>query len=223
MRATTAVLASIFPLRCAGCGVAAEPVCSECADTLRLPDPAAPPRGVDHWVAAFAYEGVAADLIARVKYRAMRAVIPWLADAIVDALVGEPGTTAVDVVTWAPTTAARRRARGFDHGALLGRAVARRLDRPGRALLRREPGPPQTGSPARARSAVRFAARASPPRALVVDDVATTGATLTAAALALRAQGAAEVFAATAGRTPTSAWDPPISGVARPPWSGRGE
>jgi predicted amidophosphoribosyltransferase len=37
---------------------------------------------------------------------------------------------------------------------------------------------------------------------LIVDDVATTGATLTAAARALRDQGAATIGAATATRTP---------------------
>src|SRR5680860_1425219 len=66
------------------------------------------------------------------------------------------------------------------------------------------------------RAGVRPAVRASTSRAptarsaiaaaesvvLVVDDVATTGATLSAAAIALRAVGAREVDALTAGRTP---------------------
>ena len=52
---------------------------------LHPPRPAPPPVGVDAWCAAFAYEGVARELVARVKYRNVRAVVPWLAVAMVTA------------------------------------------------------------------------------------------------------------------------------------------
>jgi predicted amidophosphoribosyltransferase len=70
--------------------------------------------------------------------------------------------------------------------------------------LRRLPGPPQTGLPAvdRRRGPVFRARNAAPFTVLLVDDVATTGATLAAAAAALREAGAARVLAATAARTP---------------------
>jgi predicted amidophosphoribosyltransferase len=111
------------------------------------------------------------------------------------------------VVTWAPTSRARQRERGFDQAELLARAVARELHRPCRALLRRMPGPPQTGRPARDRaSGVTFAPRGvrrgCPPRVLLVDDVLTTGATLSAAANALTTIGATSLVAVTAARTP---------------------
>jgi predicted amidophosphoribosyltransferase len=110
----------------------------------------------------------------------------------------------VDVVTWAPTTVARRRQRGFDHAELLARSVARGLSVPARSLLRREPGPPQTGlaAAARRRGPVFAAARRASRSVLLVDDVATTGATLAAAAAALRGAGAQRVVAVTAARTP---------------------
>jgi ComF family protein len=197
---TTPLVASLLPLRCPGCGVPAEPVCPGCATTLRAAPVVSPPPGVDAWSAPFAYEGVARELVARVKYRGVHAVCAWLAHAMVT-LVAPPVPA---LVTWAPTTSARRRARGFDHAELLARTVARTLGRPARGVLVRERGEAQTGRPAAERRiGPEFRARGRLPRSvLVVDDVATTGATVAAAARALRRQGADRVVVLTAARTP---------------------
>src|SRR5262249_12560631 len=117
------LLGAVFPAACPGCGRPAEPVCARCAATLRAPPAAPPPSAIDAWVAPFAYEGVARELVARAKYRGRHAALSWLADAIVDAL--GPSPVPVDVVTWVPTDRGRRRARGFDHAGRLAPAVAR--------------------------------------------------------------------------------------------------
>ena len=194
------LLAGVFPLACPGCGRRAEPVCDACRSTLRAPVACVPPPGIDVWLSPFAYDGVARELVARMKYRRTVAVAPFLADAMT-VLVAPP---LPHVITWAPTTRARRQERGFDHAEVLARAVGRRLRRPVRGLLRRGDGPAQTGLPAaaRRRGPVFSAAGVAAPSVLLIDDVTTTGATLAAAAAALRDRGVTHVVALTAARTP---------------------
>ena len=178
-------------------------MCAACARTLR-PAPVTPaPAGIDSWVTPLAYEGIARNVIARVKYRDARSALPWLAAALTAAVRAGAGPDELDAVTWAPTTPARRRRRGFDHAELLAGEVGAALGLPVVATLTRRPGPPQTGLASAARRAgPSFWARTPAPRLLLVDDVATTGATLAAAARVLRAAGARRIVAATAARTP---------------------
>ena len=196
----------LFPLRCAGCGRPPDALCAECTAGLRPPPPAVPPAGLDWWVAAFAYDGAGREVVARVKYRGTRGALPWISRAVAAAVRYDgPGTDGIHVVTWPPTTTGRIRARGFDPAAVLARLVARELDLPAAPLLQRVGGPAQTGRTRRERHAgPSFACPdvLAGLGVLLVDDVATTGATLAAAAGTLRLAGAEAVMAATAGRTP---------------------
>ncbi len=161
--------------------------------------------GVDAAVAALRYDPASRRLVGGLKYRGNRAVLGWLADRLAPAVVREAAAGPV-VLTWAPTSPARRRSRGYDQAEELARVLGRRTGLRSRCLLRRAPGPGLTG---RARAerldAVRFAAmRSCSGTVVVVDDVVTTGTTLCAAAATLRSAGAERVVAAVAARVPLS-------------------
>jgi ComF family protein len=147
-----------------------------------------------------AYEGGGRELVARLKYRNARSALRWLAvqmAAPIDA-------ASIDVVTWVPTTTARRRERGFDQAELLARAVARELGLPCRELVRRRGGPLQTGRTALERRRgpiVERRAHEIPRRVLLVDDVVTTGTSVSVVARTLRSGGAQFVRVCAAART----------------------
>jgi ComF family protein len=148
-----------------------------------------------------AYEGAGRELVARLKYRNARSTIRWLAARMADLV----DLADVDVVTWVPTSTDRRRQRGFDQAELLARAIARQLHRPCRRLLIRGAGPPQTGRSLQERRGGPVLAAKAPDRAhsvLLVDDVITTGTTVSVAARALRHAGFSHVSAVAAARTP---------------------
>lgn len=204
------VLRVLLAVTCPVCAARGAAPCRGCAEQLRPPPALPAPREVDELLALLSYEGVGRELVARLKYANHRAALGGLARAMA-ALIADPASA--DAVTWAPTTPERRQARGFDHAELLAKAVARHLRLPCQGLLVRRPGPAQTGRTLAERRvgpdlrAVRF----SPRRVVVVDDVATSGATLTAAAFALRGAGAVVITALVAARTP-----PPSAVSSRP-------
>jgi ComF family protein len=190
-----------FATRCAGCDARGAVLCRTCRFALVARPAPAVPAGI---VVATAYSGRVRDVLLGLKYRNRRRVAAHVAGILAGRLANHD--VDVDVVTWAPTSGARRRRRGFDQAELIARGVAAHLGLPCRRLLERDGVTvAQTGRSRRQRLSgprYRVHPRAAGRRVLVVDDVVTTGATLDAAARSLRRSGATDVVLAAVAATP---------------------
>jgi ComF family protein len=179
---------------CARCGApTAWPVerCAECAGR-RLAFATAR--------AAVAYEGVARSLVAAWKERGLRSLAAIFADLVAET-VARP---AVDCVSFVPGDRDRSLWRGQNAAQALAEALAARWElEPAELLSRARAAPRQRGLSRRARRAnVRnaFSAAPAPAAVALIDDVYTTGATVSAAATELRRAGARAVHVVTFAR-----------------------
>ena len=189
---------------CAGCNQPGVTICQRCRFALAAATAQVADGGVR---APLVFEGVAREVVHGLKFRNRRRVARYLAHLMVHRL--RLSSHHFDLVTWAPTSGARARRRGYDQAELLARAVAHELGMPCRRLLYRSHGQAQTGHTRAERlgSAPQFRARSggSGLRVLLIDDVVTTGATLQAARTALALAGITRVTCAAAAATPQHA------------------
>jgi predicted amidophosphoribosyltransferase len=205
MEIARAAAVALVPPLCAACGRSCRPeavVCTRCARRLAAAEPLRGngPPGLDRAWSSASYEGVARDLVAALKFRRLLPVAQLMAERIQWLA---PAHMLSGTVVPVPPAPPRLRRRGFDPAGELAGALAEILDAPLEPCLARRGGGRQVGR----RRAERvghpprvYAAGAVPRSVLLVDDVLTTGATLTACARALRAVGASRVVAVTFAR-----------------------
>ncbi len=160
--------------------------------------------------AALHYNQIGKDLVTGFKYRHALWLEPLLIDLLEAAVLGHFSGDVYDAVVPVPLHPVKRRERGYNQSALLAAGLSRRLGLPlmgGRTLLRLRPTPSQTRLTARQRltnvkgafGTLRPAAWTGK-RVLLVDDVMTTGATVSACAEVLLNAGAVAVDVLTVAR-----------------------
>lgn len=216
-RAATSALDAALPATCSGCGSEGEALCHACRPALdaRLDEPAGVPIGLPatipsallqlDWCAPFV--GVVRDALHAIKYGGEQRVAEPLGAAVARrwARIG----VGADLVTHVPVHADRARQRGYDQAELIARSAATHLALPHARLLVRERATIAQFDLDRRRRATNvrgaFAIDGwAPPVVgrwiLLIDDVTTTGATLSACAVPLLEAGALGVSAITVAR-----------------------
>lgn len=195
----------VAPSRCAACRRSCRPgsaLCTRCSRRLAAAEPlsGAGPWGLDRAWSSAPHDGVARDLVAALKFRRLLPVAELMADRIAWLA---PSPMLSGAVVAVPTARLRTLSRGFDPAHEIAAALASRTGLPLAECLRRRGSGRQRGR----RRAERIGhppliePHGRVPRSvLLVDDVLTTGATLSACARALRGAGAVRVVAVTFSR-----------------------
>jgi len=194
------LLDALVPPRCAGCGDAGSWLCPRCVSEG---DPVVVHSGPLIVRGVAAHEGPLREAVHRFKYSGERGLAAELGALVARLIAGDlAGGVALDAVVAVPLHPDRARARGYDQAALLAAEAAARVGLPrSGGLYRVRPSRPQVDLDRAERSRnvegafVAVAGSLDGVRVALVDDVATTGATLRAAADAALAAGAAAVRA----------------------------
>ena len=208
----------LFPQWCLGCGKEGDFICHSCRRSLpRIMPPICPRCGrpssilcpscvgwraeIDGIRSPFRFDGVIRQAIYQLKYKNLRALIVPLAQLLYDYFLTNP--LSGEVLVPVPLHQKRLRERGYNQSYLLAQELGKQINLPvvDGCLIRLRHGQPQartsTLEERRSNVAEAFTCRDQRLRGksvLLIDDVSTSGATLDACAVALKAAGATSVW-----------------------------
>lgn len=217
-------LAVFYPERCCCCGrtiACGSLVCGGCRKKLDVIRPPVCPlcgrgtgecrcrrrrRQVERCVSPFYYTGAARSALLRLKFSKKTAAAELFCQAMAHTVRREYAGIAFDCLVPVPISRATLRQRGYNQSAVLAGGLGKRIGLPVRPLLiKMRQTEPQRTLPAYRRSGnvlgvfdVKGEAGLAGMTVLLVDDVATTGATLDECAKMLKIYGAKAVYAVTA-------------------------
>lgn len=192
----------LAPPRCLSCrallvrAAAGPALCDRCATAVERSSPVVfRADAIDGGLAPLAYDGVGRRLVAALKFGRLPVVAELGAALIADQA---PAGWLEAVLVPVPAAPLRARRRGFDPAWELASTLVGQTGAAAAPVLRRRDRRHQRGR-SRAERLTRpprvDAVAGAPRRALLIDDVVTTGATIDACARALRLAGSLEVRA----------------------------
>lgn len=206
----------LFPTRCVFCRRFLAPgrvrICSVCEDTLPKTREGGRRRGdfFSECVSSLYYQGNVKEAIHRYKFNGVQAYADVFGELLASCIY-EDLESEYDILSWVPLDPRRKRSRGYDQTELMVRAAGRHLCRTPVSVLKKRRGiKPQskTGDPAARKANIAGSYTVIDPaavagkRILLVDDIVTTGATLSECAKTLLLAGAEDVCCATLATTP---------------------
>lgn len=203
----------LFPSHCVFCrkvvGEDYLAICNDCAKLLPEPPPSRRGEFFSTCISAMPYDDMVRTSVLRMKMGAKRAYNDTYGKLLA-ARVQEELSGSFDLITWVPTSALHRLQRGFDQDELIAQTVSGCLGIPAQKLLKkRRHTRTQSSIPdaAHRRANVLNAFKTTNEREIVgkrillIDDVITTGATLSECSRVLRLAGASKVVCATFAAT----------------------
>ena len=196
----------LYPPRCLLCDALADPFCAACQVEIEPLEPGAPiPKGVADLRSEGYHSGALQSAVLHLKFRRKVALAHPLGELLARELQPVLPIWRPAAIVPVPIHTYRRCERGYNQAELIAQVVGKACGLPVAEVLRRTRAtPPQVGRTRAARAvnlhgafAVSRPKQVQGVRLVLLDDVRTTGATLTECAAALRAAGAAEVYALT--------------------------
>lgn len=201
------LLAILFPPKCVLCGRLLPKNETDLCHTCRIEAPEFQKSKIHFsflagWTAVWYYKGDVRHSLLRYKFYNVRSYASCYGRLLAMKLQTQQ-MERPDLLTWVPVSSARRRKRGYDQVELIAQAVAKELGVPLTKTLKKTRNvPPQSGihgAAARKANILGAYAPISPPmlkgkRILLLDDIITTGATVSECARVLQTAGAKEVF-----------------------------
>ncbi len=207
------ILDLVYPRRCPFCRRILDKkqlICRSCLTKLPFVPQARQAERVRNIEACYStlyYEKSVRESLLRYKFNGAAAYAD--AYAVLLAKCIEENGISCDIITWVPLSRRRLRKRGYDQARLLAEAAARHMGAPCEKLLRKtrnNPAQSGTASAAARRENVRGVYAPVKPEEisgktiLIVDDIITTGSTLSECAKILKAEGAKKILALTLAR-----------------------
>lgn len=202
---------TLFPPKCILCRTLLSGEETDLCGSCRVEAPAyhiskRTPQFLDSFAAVWYYEGSVRESLLRFKFRGARSYGDAYGRLVAMKLL-ETAEADFDLLTWIPVSPLRKLRRGYDQVELIARAVGRELAmEPVPTLKKIRHNRPQSriSDAAKRRANVLGAYRVIDPegvsgkRVLLLDDILTTGATMSEAARMLKTAGAKEVHCAAA-------------------------
>jgi len=213
MKIKDKILGFLFPPKCIFCRkvIKEQGVCPECMKKLpkrKNPQVKEGVPFVNELYAPLYYEGYVRSAILRYKFGGVKASAREFAK-ILKPCIEENLTGKYDCISWVPTSKLRLRKRGYDQAQVLAEELGQLLNMPTEKLVRKRlDAKPQSRQSTREQRIANIIGAFEvrdvniiDKRILLVDDISTTGSTISECARILKTAGADKVYGITLAKT----------------------